>query len=253
MALDDRPSDAKRPYPPSSTVATILRRLRERNLPERLDPGYLHDSGIPGSLVTRTLFALRFLRLIEGDIPSPEMRSISTSTDEEYQAILASLIRVAYREVFEVVDPARDQRDRIANVFRRYTPASQRARMVGFFLGMCKEAGIPVLDAKRPRISSGSPHSKFSKPVAKLSRSALGTKQRAVTPPRESEERLTVSSNLPPALELLVRSLPPTGTPMSAARREQWLKMAEAALAFVYPNEAEESSEHQEEESRSKS
>ena len=45
------------------------------------------------------------------------------------------------------------------------------------------------------------------------------------------------SSGLAPALELLVRSLPAVGSPMSKDRREQWLQMARATLAFVYPEE----------------
>jgi len=122
-----------RPYPPPSNVTTILQRLRSRNLPDQIDNEYLRDASIPDGTIHRTLFALRFLGLIDeaGWLNEP-LKAIHTSTDEEYQAILAGLIREAYKEVFNVVDPSQDSQDKILNVFRRYTPASQRSRMVVF-------------------------------------------------------------------------------------------------------------------------
>jgi hypothetical protein len=145
-----------------------------------------------------------------------------TSPDEEYSTILSGLVREAYGEVFDVINPAEDSQDRIVNVFRRYTPASQRNRMVIFFLGMCREAGIPTLDVPRQR------------GMAEARPGRLGT-----TPPRSPRRPSGAPSRsmggIPPALELLVRSLPPDGSPLSAKRRERWLKMAEATLDFVYP------------------
>jgi hypothetical protein len=170
---------------------------------------------------------MRFLGLItkDGD-PTPTLRSIHTSTDEEYKGILSGAIREAYGDVFAVVDPAEDSQERILNIFRRYTPASQRNRMVMFFLGMCREAGIPTLDVPRQR------------GIAEARPGRLGT-----TPPRSPRRPSGAAAGapsrsmggIPPALELLVRSLPPDGSPLSAKRREQWLKMAEATLDFVYP------------------
>jgi hypothetical protein len=42
---------------------------------------------------------------------------------------------------------------------------------------------------------------------------------------------------------MLVRSLPPEGSAMSAARREQWIEMARAALAFIYTDGADTTAE----------
>jgi hypothetical protein len=152
-----------------------------------------------------------------------------TSTDEEYAAILSGLVRQAYAEVFNVIDPAEDSQDRIVNVFRRYTPASQRDRMVIFFLGICREAGIRTLNVPRQRAMAGTRGAPISRPAA------------TVAAPRVKEKPRPIDiSGVPPALEGLVRSLPPQGTPLSAGRRQQWLKMAEATLAFVYPEEKEE-------------
>jgi hypothetical protein len=216
-------------------MVALLQRLRARNLPERIDAEYLRDAGVSEGTISRTLFGLRLVGLIteEGE-PTQALRSMHTSTDEEYRSILAGLIREAYREVFDVVDPAKDSQDRILNVFRRYTPASQRARMMIFFLGMCREAGIPTLDVPRQRVMAGArrtttaPRQGSDGEVAVAG--ALGSRVR-------ERPMADGHTGLPPALEGLVRSLPTPGTPLSKERRAQWIAMAEATLAFVYPEE----------------
>lgn len=225
-----------RPYPPPSNVITLLHRLRTRNVPERIDTEFLRDIGISEGTINRAMFALRFLGLIDGDEPSAALRAIAVSTDEEYQGILSGLLRDAYREVFEAVDPAEDTHDRIANVFRRYTPGSQKPRMVVFFLGMCREAGIPTLDGPRLRTSHATPSTKLPRPTPRGARrdGVSGTK-----PARRPLGNGTGAAGMiPPALELLVRSLPPIGTPLPPSQREQWLRMARETLAFIYPHRA---------------
>lgn len=230
-----------RPYPPPSNLISVLHRLQSRNLPDRIDVEYLRDASIPEGTLTRTLFALRFLGLLtEANEPSQALRSIHTSTDEEYRTILTGLIRQAYAEVFNVIDPSEDTQERILNVFRRYAPASQRSRMVIFFLGMCREAGIPTLDTPRQRSMTG----------GAAARPARGTPTRRTpdTAPREREQQrrrgqgdgggpAPGQGGIAPALEGLIRSLPAPGSPLSEERRRQWLAMAKATLAFVYPPE----------------
>jgi hypothetical protein len=229
------PSD-NRPYPPPSNVIALLQRLRRRNLPERIDAEYLRASGITDSLNARTLFALRFLRLVEGDSPTQALRSIAKSSDEEYQEILQGLIREAYHDVFEFIDPTEDSQDRIVKVFQRYDPASQRQRMVVFFLGMCREAGIPTLDAPRNRASSASTKAKVTRP--KTSRSASPASGRAVQEQsaqrQQADQKSSGPSDLHPLLEGLVRSLPAAGAFFPTEKRDQWLQMMSNAMAYVY-------------------
>lgn len=221
-----------RPYPPPSNVTAVLQRLRSRNLPDRVGSDYLRDAGVPEGTNSRTLFALRFLGLIEqGDEPTPALRAISTSTDEEYRTILAGLIREAYGEVFVSVDPAQDSQGGIINFFRRYMPASQRDRMVIFFLGMCREAGMPTLDVPRRRTSAASADRRPTQ------RKIATPKQPAA---RGSDGRLQTRQQregMAPALEMLIRSLPPLGSVLPEDRRDQWIEMAKATLAFLYPSE----------------
>jgi hypothetical protein len=229
-------TDTNRPYAPPSNLVVLLGRLRSRNLPDRIDGEYLRDIGISDGTISRALFAIRFLGLTaEGGEPTPALRTINSATDEEYRATLAGLVREAYGDVFNSIDPGEDSQDRILNFFRRYTPASQRSRMVIFFLGMCREAGIPTVDAPRqrgmaePRAPRGANH-----PTAKSARSVETT--RHLQPRR---------SSINPALEGLIAALPPEGTALSEHRRKQWLQMADATLTFIY-GEAGEATEEPE-------
>jgi hypothetical protein len=231
MTTNHAERERNRPYAPPSNVVAVLQRLRTRNLPDRIDNEYLRDAGIPEGTITRTLFAMRFLGLVdEGGLLSEPLKSIHTSTDEEYQAILSGLIREAYKEVFNVVDPSQDPQDRILNVFRRYTPASQRDRMVIFFLGMCREAGIPTLDVPKARAMSA------TKAITETPRRPGAKAAGAV--PRGKRTAIAAITGIDPALEGLMRTLPTPGAPLSPERRKQWLDMAEATLRFVYPETA---------------
>ncbi len=237
MVAETNETDINRPYGPPANTITVLARLRSRNLPERIDAEYLRDAAVSEGTVNRTVFGMTFLGLIdETGRPSQETRAIHAATDEEYRDILSTLIRTAYAEVFESMNPAEDTQERIVNFFRRYAPASQRSRMVSYFLGMCREAGIATLDAPRQRPTGAGTQRTASSGTARApGRSAA--KKTGGSPQQQQ------SPVIPSALEGLVRSLPEPGKPLSEARRKQWLAMAEATLAFVYPTETDEDEE----------
>jgi len=231
MVTQTSAESTNRPYTPPSNLIAVLERVRSRNLPERIDLEYLRDLGIPDGTVHRTFFALRFLKLVEesGEL-TEALKSIGRSTDEEYRAILSGLIRDAYSEVLKVIDPAENSQAEILNVFRRYNPASQRQRMVIFFLGMCREAGIPTLDVPRQRAMG---RSRETKETA-MPRTRTGTASMKGVGTLRARANVQ-SPDLPPALEGLMRSLPPPGTPLSKERRDQWIEIVRVTLAFLYP------------------
>ena len=152
------------PYAPPSNVIALIRRYRERNLPDVVDIELLQDVNIPKGNVHRTLAALEFLGLLSADgFPTSAFHSIQISTDEEYRQILEGLVRSAYREVFQIIDPVKDSQSVIDNHFRRYQPTSQRSRMVTLFLALCREAGVATLDVPRERSSKAAPSSQRGK------------------------------------------------------------------------------------------
>ena len=222
-----------RPYAPPSNVIAVIQRLRNRNLPESVNSEYLKNTSIPDGTITRTLFSLRFLGLIdEAGEPTEALRSIASSTDEEYVEILSGLIRHAYREVFGKIDPKVDSQSKIVNFFRHYIPASQRERMVIFFLGMCREARIATQDVPRQRKSRAT----IARPsIFKTPQSCSCRKSKNGGPYRRVKTGLRPVEPIHPVLESLIRSLPPAGEPFPLLSRQQWLNAVEATIEFLYP------------------
>ena len=219
-----------RPYGPPSNLIDILGRLRRRNLPEIVDAEYLKDANISKGTISRTLFGLNFLGLTnEAHEPTEALKSIALSDDDRYQEILAQLVRTAYKEVFETIDPSQDDQSQIVNFFRRYTPGSQRERMVVFFLGMCREAGIPTLDVPRKRPTQASRPRNAARPTATPRSSTSNSVRAPATAPVQAAVRYE------PTLEALIQSLPQIGDAFPEDRREQWINMARAILDFLYP------------------
>lgn len=160
--------EMRRPYAPTSNVIAVIQRGRSRNLPDRVDDDFLNLAGVntTGSIGRRVSFALRFLGLIADDgKPTDTLRAISAASDGEYRELLTAAIRNAYAEDFERVDPAQDTQAQMIDAFRRYEPRSQTDRMVMLFLGLCREAGIPVQDAPRRRAMQPPPPREVPRPA----------------------------------------------------------------------------------------
>lgn len=172
--------EMRRPYAPSSHVIAVLKRARSRNLPERITTDFLGLAGIPPAIAKRTAFTLKFLGLTEDDgSPTDALRALSASGESEYRELLADVIRKAYAADFERVDPATDSQKVIVDAFARYSPRSQTDRMVMVFLGLCREAGIPVLEAPRKRALQPANRAEPSAPRRQSQAPARATSTRA--------------------------------------------------------------------------
>lgn len=138
------------PYASAKSVIQVIKRYRERGLPEPLTLEALQQVGITASMSSPTYRALLFLGLVdEAGGKTPVFESIRRATSDEYPQVLADAIRRAYSEIFIIADPARDDASTIADAFRKYDPASQRSKMVNLFVGLCDEAGITEPRSKR--------------------------------------------------------------------------------------------------------
>ena len=142
----------RRPYAATANITAVLDRVRRINLPDRINSDFLEVVGVPEVSRGRVAEALRFLGLIdEAGRPTDVLQSLAGAHDDEVRDLLAGAVRGAYADDFARVDPSQDPQPRIIAAFRRYQPRSQTPRMVMLFLGLCRAAGIPVLDAPRER------------------------------------------------------------------------------------------------------
>ena len=141
-----------RPYAAASNVLAVIQRARSRNLPESINNDFLRIAGVPEIVFGRVMQVLRFLNLVHEDgRPTETFQALAAATDTDYRQLLENTVRDAYRIEFSMVDPGQDPQAKIINAFQPYQPRSQIHRMVMLFLGLCREAGIPVLDAPRQR------------------------------------------------------------------------------------------------------
>ena len=144
--------DQSRPYAAPSNVIAVLSRARSRNLPEYISNDFLRLADVPETVYGRVIQALRFLGMVTEDgRPSEMLRAISAAPESEYRDLLGATLHTAYADDFERVDPTQDTQSKIQDAFKPYLPRSQTQRMVMLFLGLCREAGILVVDVPRDR------------------------------------------------------------------------------------------------------
>ena len=157
-------TDNFRPYASPVNIIAVLTWVRTRNLPNPLNNDFLRIAGVTEASYGRVTQALRFMNLVhEDEKPTDHLMTLASATDAQHRDVLESVVREAYRSKFEFVDSSEDPQSKILDAFQRYEPRSQIGRMVTLFLGLCREAGIPVVDAPKLR-QMGDPKPKISRP-----------------------------------------------------------------------------------------
>lgn len=224
MSQEALQDDERRPYAATANVAAVLQRVRRRNLPETIDDEFYRVVDVPDVVFGRVRQALRFLDMVgEDDRPTDRLRSLARSSDEEFQDHLAAAVREAYRNDFERIDPAQDTQAQIVSAFRRYQPRSQTSRMVMLFLGLCRTAGIPVLDAPRERSMRGASTTKSLR------------KEKPKPKPKPTDPGAPATSQFPLELTGLLNSLPDRSAGWTKDRRDKFLEAFGVVLDFVIP------------------
>ena len=240
----DTDSGISCPYAPYSSVLTIIRHVRERNLKEPVTSQLITTIGVSEGNAARTISALRFLKLLdeEGYI-SPSFRSIENATDEQYPEMLSETLHEAYDHVFTTLDPATASDQQFKNAFLYYQPKTQRLRMIMLFKGLAREAGI---------ISGGAPevvhrphvvHSKSSKSSA-ASNGAKKQKdsgfqselyQASTQLASHSESTISITSTQEYVIMYGVLNKLPFATKVwTRAERDKWLKAVTANVEMLF-------------------
>jgi Family of unknown function (DUF5343) len=215
------------PYTAGSALVGLIRRFREKGLTAPFTADVLVRAGVSESLVPRTLQALQILDLMDDNgTPSPTLQKIRIASEKDYKACIADWIKSAYAEVFQFVDPTKDDAQSVRDAFRSYTPVGQQERMVALFYALCAEAGI-VDESKKsePKLAARRP------PTQRVSSSAAQVRNKA----RDAHTSHTFSGSLPPALAGLMQSLPQPGTGWTREQRDRFIETFKSVLDFVVP------------------
>src|SRR5688572_23130225 len=96
------------PYAPVAHVLRAFDHYREKGA-QAFTKELLGRLGYPPAYATRTIKALKLLDLIDNEgVPTDSFKELKRATADEYAPRLEQIVRTAYAEVFEVVDPATD-------------------------------------------------------------------------------------------------------------------------------------------------
>lgn len=225
------------PYAPATSVLDVVRRFRDRGLPEPVGNATLEQVGISRGNAPRTLQALKFLGLLDNEgHHTDSFTRLRQANTEEYPNTLAEIIRAAYDEVFRIVDPAQDDLTSIDDAFRGYKPPSQRDRMVKLFMGLSHEAEL-IPEEKLPRKQPGTRRRQSSRkstaqPTKQAQTSSEKEPQREEPrheEPRHETENAVTDYRL---VSVLVQQLPRDGK-WTKKRRDLWMQAMTSAVDLV--------------------
>ncbi len=228
------------PYAPVASVLAVIRRFRERGLPETLTQQELTRVGVSEGNASRTLQALRFLDLVDDEGQrTPIFERLGRVSTADYPETLADIIRDAYHDVFTILNPGEANEIAIHDAFRHYKPQAQRERMVVLFMGLCREANLmpggPPEARPRTKKPLGAKNAAPSRMLLRGGPPVSTAVENGHTPP----ETPGFPPPAPPAggadyslLALMLRKLPADGQ-WTQAERDRWLATFTANLDFL--------------------
>jgi hypothetical protein len=223
------------PYAPASQVLRAIGHYREKGATQ-FSKELLMKLGAPAAYANRTMAALKALDLVDDEgTPTAAFTELQRANESEYRPRLEQIIRTAYDEVFQVVDPATESSQAIMDAFRFYQPVAQRDKMVTLFLALCEEAGI-VPREKAPRKRSRIPkeHPKrlpgMATPSGRVRTAPAAPTAPIVTPIAPQ----TPSQTFHPLIQGLLDVLPPQGGVFTEQQQADWLDGWKVAFKFLY-------------------
>jgi hypothetical protein len=237
------------PYAPLANVVGLIRRRREKGLPEILNTDKLTQLGIPDGNISRTLQALRFLNLIDEEGRQlASFNRLATAKENEYPNVLADIIRSAYHDAFAIIGTnPNDVTDReLVDAFRVYQPETQRNRMIILFRGLCQEAGLlaggpPETRTRKRTGTSGKPSSPYSNGAKKPQPEPKDTVFES-EPYQVSTQQASQSETVTPItsteeyaiMQGVLRKLPFAKRAWTQTQREKWLKAVAANVDMLF-------------------
>lgn len=222
-------SGSPAPYGPPAGVLEMITGFRDRGFATPFTTGVYAKAGISESLIPRVKNSMEGLDLVDADgNPTQQLLGLRAAKTDEFQARLAEVVKAAYAEVFQFIDPMKDDLNRITDAFRDYVPHGQRGRMVTLFMGLCEAAGLAPASTAKPAPSN----TRSSAPTKKK---VQGQPYRPASFGNKAHARNDSGGFIPPALMGLLASLPGDGAGWTADQRAKFMTAFGHVLDFTVP------------------
>lgn len=152
------------PYAPPSALLDFLSAVHDKDLPTPYTTEVVTRAGVTEGLAPRVLKTLKLFDLIDEEKePTDRLLDLAKAGSDDYKERLADVLRAAYADIFQYVDPATTPIEKIQDQFRHYTPRGQRERMVTLFMGLCEFAGLAPPRERESKAAAGPEKQKAAK------------------------------------------------------------------------------------------
>jgi hypothetical protein len=238
MAAEEK----KIPPPYASYIGfhRVLEKLREdgHELPDQIDRTVLNT--LSGSAQSSMLKALEALRLIDSaGKPTKALRDLVAQQrgTDGFRAVLRPIVEKAYAFLFNAsINLKTATTNQVQNAFRaQEISGSTVSKCIAFFLAAAKDAGIEVSKYVR------------TPPMADVTIKKRGSVRNSNAEAKEDSEDIDIdqqqvelfpfTSDLHPALQGVLKTLPAPGEPLNEKERRRFMTAFEAVLALAHPAE----------------
>lgn len=237
--------DGPAPYAPASAVIDVVRQHRDRGLPTPITTEVIGRAGVTEALAPRVMKTLTLFDLVDDEgQETDQFTELAKSPESEFKERFAAVLRAAYADVFQYIDPATSPPDHVRDQFRHYRPRGQQERMVTLFMGLCEYTGLapegstqrrePSKPREGQRRTASQQDSKNGRETRTQRNGGRGDDEKPPPPPDTAEH---------PFIRGLLQTLPKTGTEWPLEAREKWTRAALAAFDLIYdlpPNDESE-------------
>lgn len=209
-------------------------------LPTQFDRSYWGHK-FSGSGGAQLMAGLRFLGLLKGDAPTPELERLALGDGEDRRELLKELLRQRYGPEF--VDGLARATPRLLNEHLESlgTTDATHAKARSFFVNAAKAVGLPMPPQIAKQARNRPTVTRKPSGQRRHSTDEQGTGGGADVD-KTSTSPTKTALPVHAALEPLLRDLAQIGATWSAAERARWKATWDAVLDYAYPEAAKEGS-----------
>ena len=146
----DKEKTLSPPYVSFLTFTNFVAWLEDEGIPLRFDRSFWQKK-FSGSTGIQLMAGLRFLGLLKGDVPQPELEALVEAKGDERRALLASIFCNAY-EMVDFDSLRRATPAMLTEWFRAYGLDGDTLRKAeSFFINGCKTVDVPLSNALKKK------------------------------------------------------------------------------------------------------